>query len=98
GLIRDPKTHAVVVDEAACVGCKMCVAACPFGNIHFESKRQVAAKCNLCNGDPRCVQNCMSGALHYGDINDLAAIKRKQTDKKLIPHSAGARKRAPYGS
>jgi hypothetical protein len=40
----------------------------------------------------------MSGALHYGDINDLAAIKRKQTDKKLIPHSAGARKRAPYGS
>ena len=98
GLIRDPKTNAVVVDEAACVGCKMCVAACPFGNIHFESKRQVAAKCNLCNGDPRCVQNCMSGALHYGDINDLAAIKRKQTDKKLIPHPAGTREKAPYGS
>ena len=33
GLIRDPKTNAVVVDDAACVGCKMCVVACPFGNI-----------------------------------------------------------------
>lgn len=85
GLIRDPKTNAVVVDEAACVGCKMCVAACPFGNIHFENKRQVAAKCNLCNGNPRCVKNCMSGALHFGDINYLAAIKRQHTDKKLLP-------------
>ena len=86
----DLETNAVVVDEAACVGCKMCVVACPFGNIHFESKRQVAAKCNLCNGDPRCVQNCMPGALHYGDINDLAAIKRKHMNKKLIPNPAGA--------
>jgi hypothetical protein len=40
----------------------------------------------------------MSGALHYGDINDLAAIKRKQMDKKLIPHPAGAQEKAPYGS
>ena len=85
GLVRDPKTNAVIVDEAACVGCKMCIAACPFGSIHFENKRQVAAKCNLCNGDPQCVQNCMAGALHYGDINELAAIKRQHTDKKLIP-------------
>ncbi|MBW2430259.1 MAG: 4Fe-4S dicluster domain-containing protein [Deltaproteobacteria bacterium] len=97
GLIRDPKTNAVVVDEAACVGCKMCVVACPFGNIHFESKRQVAAKCNLCNGDPRCVQNCMPGALHYGDVNDLAAIKRKHMDKKLIPNPSSAKEKAPYG-
>jgi carbon-monoxide dehydrogenase iron sulfur subunit len=93
GLVRDPVTNAVVVDEAACVGCKMCVAACPFGNIHFENSRQVAAKCNLCYGDPQCVQNCMSGALHYGDINDLAAIKRKHVDKKLSPNPYDARER-----
>jgi Fe-S-cluster-containing hydrogenase component 2 len=91
GLIRDPDTNAVVVDEAACVGCKMCVAACPFGSIHFEKNRKVAAKCNLCNGDPQCVQNCMAGALHYSDINDLAIIKRKHMDKKLSsnPYQSG---------
>jgi len=97
GLVRDPKTNAVVVDEAACVGCKMCVAACPFGNIHFENKRQVAAKCNLCNGDPQCVKNCMSGALHFGDINDLAAIKRQHTDKKLIPKAFPNREKSKNG-
>lgn len=91
GLIRDPLTNAVVVDESACVGCRMCVAACPFGNIHFENKRQVAAKCNLCHGDPECVRNCMAGALHYCDINELASIKRKHMDKKLTlnPHGTG---------
>lgn len=81
---RDPETRAVVVDEAVCVGCKMCVNACPFGCIHFEGRRRIAAKCNLCDGDPKCVQNCMAGALHYGDINDLAAIKREKTDKTLV--------------
>ena len=80
-ISRDPQTRAVTVDEAACVGCRMCVSSCPFGCIHFEKHRQVAAKCNLCNGDPKCVQNCMAGALHYADVNELAEIKRKKVDK-----------------
>jgi len=75
---RDPATGAVVVDETVCLGCKMCVHACPFGCIHFEGRRRIAAKCDLCSGDPKCVQNCMAHALHYGDINDLAVFKRKK--------------------
>jgi carbon-monoxide dehydrogenase iron sulfur subunit len=98
GLIRDPLTNAVVVDESACVGCRMCVAACPFGNIHFENKRQVAAKCNLCHGDPECVRNCMAGALHYSDINDLASIKRKHMDQKLILSSHRTGEKTKNGS
>ncbi|UCF94129.1 MAG: 4Fe-4S dicluster domain-containing protein [Desulfobacterales bacterium] len=86
-LYRDTETHAVVVNEAACVGCRMCVAACPFGNMHFEKSRGVAAKCNLCHGDPECVKNCMAKALHYCDINELAMIKRKRMDRKLAGHA-----------
>jgi Fe-S-cluster-containing hydrogenase component 2 len=81
----------VVVDEALCVGCRMCVVACPFGCIHFENSRGVAVKCNLCDGEPRCVQNCMSGALHYADMNELAAIKRRQMDVKLVQKAPFAR-------
>ena len=83
-LKRDPHTWAVVVDETACIGCKMCISACPFGCIHFEEERRVAAKCNLCNGQPRCVQNCMAGALHYDDINNLAQIKRGKINKSIV--------------
>lgn len=80
---RDPHTEAVVVDESACVGCRMCMVACPFGSIHFEKRRRVAAKCNVCGGDPKCVLNCMSGALHYADINELAELKRLRMGTKL---------------
>lgn len=83
-ISRDPQSRAVTVDDSICVGCKMCVTACPFGSIHFEGKRRIAAKCNLCHGNPQCVVNCMAGALHFGDINDLAAIKRLKTDKTLV--------------
>ena len=95
-LRRDPITEAVVVDESVCVGCRMCVMACPFGCIQFEEKRHVATKCNLCNGDPKCVQNCMAGALHYGEINRLADIKRKKIDRRLVKTtipSSGERRR-----
>lgn len=80
---RDAGSHAVIVDECQCIGCRMCVSACPFGCIHFEGKRRVAAKCNLCNGEPKCVQNCMSGALHYADVNHLAELKRRKTNTQM---------------
>lgn len=93
---RDANTQAVTISEAECVGCRMCINACPFGCIHFDETRRMAAKCNLCNGDPKCVQNCMSGALRYGDINDLAALKRKKIDNTLVrttPFQKGKKRR-----
>lgn len=81
---REPNTGAVVVNESECVGCKMCVNACPFGCIHFDRLSRAAAKCNLCNGDPKCVKNCMAGALHFGDINDLADRKRRKRIKPWL--------------
>lgn len=81
-LSRDSETQAVVVDDRACVGCGMCVISCPFGNIHMEPRIRIAAKCDLCGGRPECVQVCMAQALHFGDLNELAEIKRKQAQNK----------------
>ena len=30
------------------------------------------------------MQNCMAGAIHYGDIKELAEIKRRKVDKTLV--------------
>lgn len=86
-ILRDPHTGAVVVDENLCVGCRMCVFACPFGCMHFENLQHVAIKCDLCGGDPKCVKNCMAGALHYADINYLANLKRKKVDQSIVKAS-----------
>ena len=82
-LKRDPGTHAVVVEESRCIGCKMCVQACPFGNIHMDPEKRVAQKCNLCEGDPKCVRFCMGKALRYAEVNEVPEQKRKAVDYKL---------------
>ena len=58
-------TRARVIDETACVGCKSCYYACPYGMIVFDEGREVATKCDLCSGNPYCVQACPVGALSY---------------------------------
>jgi carbon-monoxide dehydrogenase iron sulfur subunit len=83
GITRDPKTAAVVVDKAMCIGCGLCVAACPFGNMHLDESFQKATKCDLCGGNPKCVQVCMAKALHFGSIDSLAELKLGQTDLRL---------------
>lgn len=82
-LARDPGTAAVIVDQETCLGCGLCVAACPFGHMQIDESLRKAAKCDLCGGNPTCVLMCMARALHFGSIDSLAERKRKQTDIRL---------------
>ena len=60
-----------------CVGCRMCMLACPYGNI-IVSEKGCAEKCDLCDGDPECVKFCASGAMRFTDP-ELGLIARKKT-------------------
>ena len=82
-ITRDPQTSAVVVDKENCLGCGICVAACPFGYMQIDDTCCKATKCDLCGGDPKCVQMCMAKALHFGSINSLAEHKRNHVDLRL---------------
>ena len=57
----EPTSGAAVlkVDEQICVGCKMCMLACPFGNIAVGAKGH-AEKCDLCDGTPQCIAFCQN--------------------------------------
>jgi Fe-S-cluster-containing dehydrogenase component len=57
------KTGARVIDESACTGCKMCIEVCPFDMMFFCRDRNVAIKCDFCDGEPQCVKFCPTGAL-----------------------------------
>ena len=63
-LDREPKTHAIRLNEENCVGCGACAAACPFKSIHIRESKPVI--CDLCGGDPKCVERCATGALQFG--------------------------------
>ena len=51
-----------IVDEDKCVGCQLCVKACPIGNIKVENKKAVI-NAEVCNHCGRCIPSCKIGAL-----------------------------------
>lgn len=53
----------VVFDEEKCVGCGACVEACRLGCIWLSDLGR-PLKCDLCGGDPECVQICPMHALN----------------------------------
>ena len=82
-ITRKNNTGAVSIDPRLCVGCKMCMLACPFGNIHYDPYAKVSLKCDLCQGEPNCVKFCISGALQYVEEEDAYCDKRSEYDSHL---------------
>jgi len=64
----DEGTGSVTIDEEKCVGCGSCAEACPFNSEGVIKPSVIAGKfikCDLCGGDPQCVEICPTGALRY---------------------------------
>ena len=94
---RDPKTGIVTMDPDRCVGCKYCIAACPYNVRYINSETKVADNCDFClktklaNGEePACVQACRHGALYFGDVNDpqsiISRLLRVKDTVRIRPH------------
>lgn len=64
--------NMVQVNRDVCIGCGMCVNACPIGAITLDPAEQAAAKCDLCGGDPQCVKYCPPKVLHLTDALKFA--------------------------
>jgi len=72
----------VLVNEAICIGCKLCSWACPYGAREFDPDAGVMKKCTLCidriynenlaedERQPACVMACPVNARHFGDLGD----------------------------
>jgi len=50
--------EVAVIDEAACIGCTLCIAACPVEAIIGAQKRMHAVLTSLCSGCELCVAPC----------------------------------------
>ena len=83
---RDPETHAVIIDSELCVGCRLCVQFCPFGGVGVDDKTKRVTKCDLCNGEPVCVEFCQPEALQYINATTLNMRKRRAAAEKFSEH------------
>jgi Fe-S-cluster-containing dehydrogenase component/formate-dependent nitrite reductase membrane component NrfD len=63
-------------DKSVCIGCKACMAACPYDAIFINPEDHSAEKCNFCAHridaglEPACVVVCPTEAILVGDMND----------------------------
>ena len=85
-IVRDEKTMAYKVLDDKCVGCKMCVLACPVGSMVLFPEKGKAEKCDHClsiDGDPECVKFCTPKALEYLDEDNEVRLRQMSTAMKL---------------
>ena len=76
-------------NKSVCIGCKACIAACPYDAIFINPADHTAEKCNFCahriDGglEPACVVVCPTQAILVGDLNDptsrVAQIVHRET-------------------
>jgi len=87
---KDPLTGIVTHHKDACIGCRYCVAACPFDvpRFTYDSAIPHISKCQLCvhrHKDGKyaaCAEVCPTGATLYGKVSDIRAeIARRKALK-----------------
>jgi Fe-S-cluster-containing dehydrogenase component len=85
-MTKDPVTGIVAHHPDRCIGCRYCVAACPFGipKYQYDSPTGRIGKCELCRHrikDGRysaCAEVCPTGATLYGRTSDLLVEAKRR--------------------
>ncbi len=81
GAMQKTPDGPVIYDETICIGCRYCMAACPFDIPKYEWEKVFprVQKCDMCadriaaGNEPACVAACKIGALKFGKRSDLLA-------------------------
>jgi len=86
GALRKTAAGPVIYEEDRCMGCRYCMAACPFGVPKYEWNKLLPRirKCTMCAdrvaaGQPTaCAEACPTGATKFGEHDDLLLEARQR--------------------
>ena len=100
---KDKTTGIVVMDIKKCIGCKTCMAACPYNARYFNEEIRAVDKCNFCFDtrlskgmkDTACVEACPAKVRVFGDLSDpnsevYKLIHQPETTVWVLRPEAGA--------
>ena len=77
-------------DKSICIGCKACIAACPYDAIFINPEDHSAEKCNLCSHridaglEPACVTVCPTSAIIVGDLDDPTSAVARIVQRDVV--------------
>jgi carbon-monoxide dehydrogenase iron sulfur subunit len=82
-IYREETEGRVHVDHDICIGCRSCVAVCPFGAMNYNKSERKVYKCDLCSGDPQCVRFCDVKAVDYVDAARESVFKKRDAALRI---------------
>jgi len=100
GAIFRSEFDTVVIQQDACIGCRACIPACPFGVIEINPVTHTAQKCTLCYDrmsvgmTPACAQACPTASIQFGPIVEL---RKKAAERVADLHAKGQSDAYIYG-
>ena len=80
----------VLIEQERCIGCRLCLVACPFGVMALSRDGRAMIKCDLCvdrlaeGALPACVEACPVHALEYREVDEVAAVRRKAAARQMV--------------
>jgi len=85
GAMHKDKEGRTVHDKEKCVGCWMCIMACPFGVLTRDEEEGIVFKCDLCpdRDTPACVEACPTKALFLGTAAEFEKKVKAAKGAKL---------------
>ena len=101
GAIIRSEFDTVVIQSDACNGCRLCIAACPFGVIGINEAANTAQKCTLCYDrlqvgmEPACSQACPTDSIRFGTIRELKQLAEARVGQL---HALGETRAHLYGA
>ena len=75
---KDKTTGIIVMEDKKCIGCKTCMAACPYNARYFSEEKRAVAKCDFClesrlskgMSNTACAEACPAHVRVFGDLSD----------------------------
>ena len=76
---KDETTGIIVMKDSRCIGCKTCMAACPYNARYFDEEIRAVDKCDFCleerlskgKKNTACSEACPADVRVFGDLSNV---------------------------
>lgn len=100
---KDKENGIIRMDDKKCIGCKTCMAACPYNARYFNEEKRAVDKCDFCLAsrlskgimNTACSEACPAHVRVFGDLSDPASevyklVHRPETVLWVLRPETGA--------